>query len=285
MAATSADDPASFERTGRTQPSASNDRPSTPASADERPRLRGVGVAQETPHGERVGLERVAHVLPVLGRDVPLDLAQVAPRALEGLVGHGEALRLRAGEGVGHVDGDVRPGALAPAPEAEAAVVVLQRAQPIDVALHRRLDLVGLRQALGLEGGEHVPQRGHREDARGELLRALEGVGDEVEHGVGQGLESGRRGRDLEAAELRHDAGRGLHRLDDRALVDLAVRGEGLGRGRRPHRQLDLGRVGGRPGGGADLEARRARRAPRPWGSAPRRGRSRPPRVGGRPRR
>ena len=116
-------------------------------------RPRGVAVAHQRPHGERVGLERAAHVLPVLGRDVPVDLAQVAPRALEGVVGHGEALRLRAGEGVGHVDRDVGPGLVAPAPEAEAAVVVLQRAQAVEVALHRRLDLVGLRQALGLEGG------------------------------------------------------------------------------------------------------------------------------------
>ena len=106
---------------------------------------------------------------------------------------------------------------------------------------------------------EHVAQRGDREDARGELLRALEGVGDEVEHGVGEGLERGRRGRDLEAAELGHDAGRGLHRLDDAPVVDLAVGGEGLGGGRRPDRQLDLGRVGRGPGRGADLEPRRAR--------------------------
>ena len=105
------------------------------------------------------------------------------------------------------MDRDVRPRPLAPAPEAEAAVVVLEPAQPLEVALHRRLDLLGLRQALGLEGGQHVAQRRHREDARGELLRALEGVGDEVEDGVGQRLEGGRRGRDLEAAELRHHAG------------------------------------------------------------------------------
>ena len=137
--------------------------------AHEGPRPSGVGVAQERPHGERVGLERAPHVLPVLGRDVPVDLAQVAPRAVEGVVGHGEALRLRAGEGVGHVDRDVGPGLVAPAPEAEAAVVVLQRAQAIDVALHRRLDLLGLRQALGLEGG-----RGRRAERppRGRARRA-----------------------------------------------------------------------------------------------------------------
>ena len=55
----------------------------------------------------------------------------------------------------------------------------------------------------------------------------------------------------------RHDAGRGLHGLHDAPLVDLAVRGEGLGRGRRPDRQLDLGRVGAR------------RRTRRPPGCAP----------------
>ena len=259
MAATSADEAASFERTGRTQPSASNDSALDAGLAHERPGPRGVAVAQERPHGQRVGLERAAHVLPVLGRDVPVDLAQVAPRAVEGVVGHGEALRLRAGEGVGHVDGDVGPGLVAPAPEAEAAVVVLQRAQAVDVALHRRLDLLGLRQALGLEGGEDVAERRHREDARGELLRALEGIGDEVEDGVGEGLERGRGGRDLEAAEVGHDAGRGLHGLDDAPVVDLAVGGEGLGGGRRPDGQLHLGRVGRVPRCGAHLDARLSR--------------------------
>ena len=100
------------------------------------------------------------------------------------------------------MDRQVRPDALAAPPEAEAAVVVLQRPQPLDVALHGLLELLGLRQALGLEGAEHVAQRRDREHARGELLGALERIGDEVEDRVGQRLEGRRRRRDLEAAEL-----------------------------------------------------------------------------------
>jgi hypothetical protein len=227
--------------------------------AHQRARPGRVRVARERPHGEGVGLERAAHVLPVVGRDVALDLAEVAPCALEGVVGHGEALRLRPGEGVGHVDRDVGPGLVAPPPEAEAAVVVLESPQPVEVAPDRRLDLLGPRQALGLEGDEHVAESRHREHARRELLGALEGIGHEVEDGVGEGLQRRRGGRDLEPAELRHDARRGLHRLDDRALVDLPVRGEGLGGRGSPDRKLHLGRVCRGPGEGADLDPRRAR--------------------------
>ena len=56
---------------------------------------------------------------------------------------------------------------------------------------------------LALNAVEHVPQRGDREDARRALLGALERVVHEVEQRVGERLEVGRRGRDLEAAELR----------------------------------------------------------------------------------
>jgi hypothetical protein len=102
---------------------------------------------------------------------------------------------------VGDVDRHVRPGLVAPTPEREAPIVVLQRAQALHVALHRLLQLLRPGQAGGRERGEHVAQRGHGQDARRQLLGALERVGGEVEHRVGEGLERGRRGRDLEAAD------------------------------------------------------------------------------------
>ena len=134
---------------------------------------------------------------------------------------------------------DVRPRRVAAPPEGEAAVVVLQRAQALDVARHRgRPSPRAWADPRPAKAVEHVAQRGHGEDARGELLGALEGVGHEVEHGVGQGLERGRRGGDLEAAELRQRTGRAPSPAGPTApCVDLAVGREGLGRGRRPDRQ------------------------------------------------
>ncbi len=129
-------------------------------------------------------------------------------------------------------------------PVGEAAVVVLQPLQACDVALHGRFHLLGRGQAVGLEGGQHVAQGGDGQDARGELLGAFKGVGDQVEHGVGQGLQGGGGGGDLQPAELREDALGGHHRLGHGALVDHAVGGEGFGGGRGVDRQLDGGRVG-----------------------------------------
>jgi hypothetical protein len=212
--------------------------------ADERAGPPGVCVTHERPHAERVGLERPADVRPAVSGDVAPDVAEVAPRAVERLARNREALGSRPGEGVGRVDRDVGPRAVATAPEGEASVLVLHGPQALDVPLHRVLDVVGLRQALRLEGGEHVAERRHREDARGDLLGALEGIAHEVEHRVGQGLEGGRGRLYLEPSELREDAGRRLDGLDDRTRVDLAVGKEGLGGGWRPDRQLDHGRVG-----------------------------------------
>ena len=137
------------------------------------------------------------------------------------------------------------PRLVAAAPDRPAAVVVLHLAQPLDVPCHGRVDLRRGRQPAGLERGEHVPQRRHRQDTRGELLRALEGVRGQVEHGVAQRLQRRGRGRDLQAAELGEDVRRRDHRLGDGPLVELAVDRERLGRRRRPDRQLELGGIGG----------------------------------------
>jgi hypothetical protein len=109
--------------------------------------------------------------------------------------------------------------------------------------------------ALGLEGGEHVLEGGDREHARGELFAALEGVADEVEDGVGELGEGGGGGGELEAAECGDCVVGREHRLLDRAVVDLAVGGEGFGGGGGPDGELAGGGVAPLAGGGDDLEA------------------------------
>ena len=260
MAATSAATPRRRESTGSSQPSASRDRLSTPASI-EQPRARaGVAVAHAA-RARRARRPRAcgARPSPYSARDVPLDLAQVAPRALE------RARRARRSPSPSRAASAwatwMREYGQDSSPrrqKREAAVVVLQRRA---AAAMSRFTAASISSGSGRPSAskavEHVPQRRHREDARGELLGALERVGDEVEHGVGQRLERGRRGGDLQAAELGDDVGRRLHRLGDRALVDLAVGGERLGGGRRPDRQR-------RRSAGVGASARR----PRPPGSA-----------------
>ena len=112
----------------------------------------------------------------------------------------------------------------------------------------------------------HVAQRGHGQDTRGELLGALERVGHQVEHRIGERLERRRGGADLQPAELGEDVARRDHRLGYGALVQLTVDGKRLGGGRRPNRQLELGGIGARRPlrdagllGRGDLEASRAR--------------------------
>jgi len=171
---------------------------------------------------------------------VGLDLAQVGQQPKDGALVNGIVLLAGAGQRVGHVNRVERPRVPAPRPDGEATIVVLQGLQGLDVLLDGGVDLLGRRQALGLEGLEHVPQRGHRQHAGRDLLRALVGVGDQVEHRVGQGLQRRGRGADLQAAELGVNVrGRG-DRLRDGALVHNAIGGKGLGRRRSVHRQRDL---------------------------------------------
>ncbi len=171
---------------------------------------------------------------------------------------HVVAFALCALQGIRDVDAVEGPRFVTPPPDGEAAVVVLHPGQPLDVAGHARLDLGVGGQALGFEGGQHVAQRDDRQDPRGNLLGALERVALQVEHGVGERLQRGGRGGDLQAAELGEDARRGDDRLGDGPLVDRAVGRKGLGGGRRLDRQLDLRGVGPRTGGRRDLEAGRA---------------------------
>ena len=110
------------------------------------------------------------------------------------------------------------------------------------------------------------------------------GYARQVEDGVGERRDRRRRGRDLEAAVVGDAPRRPAHRLGHRARVDLAVRRERLRRRRRPHRQVDVGRVGRarpwrrRPGSAPGPPAR-----PSP-GSAPPRGRGPAPSPAGRRR-
>ena len=126
------------------------------------------------------------------------------------------------------VDRVERLARLAAQPVREAAVVVLHRRQLGDVVVHRRVDLAGARQLGGVERVEHVAQRRDGQQLRGEAVGRRVAVVGQVEHGVGERLERGRRRRHLEPAELRDDVRRREHRLDDRSAVELAVGGERL---------------------------------------------------------
>ena len=99
--------------------------------------------------------------------------------------------------------------------------------------MHGLDQFLRLGQALGLKGTEHIAQGRHGQDARGELLRTHVGILCQVKHGVGQRLQSGGRGADLQATELWVGVGWGDDRLGHGALVHRAIDGKGLGRGRR----------------------------------------------------
>ena len=144
------------------------------------------------------------------------------------------------------------------APERPAAVPLLARLQLVEIRPGRRSP-PGPRasgRSLRLERGEHVAERRDGDDARCDLLVALERVAHEIEHGVGQRLEGRRRRGHLQTAELLDHAAGHLHRLGDRAAVDDAVSGKSLRRRRRPHWQLDGARVREFAGHRTDLESR-----------------------------
>jgi hypothetical protein len=165
---------------------------------------------------------------------------------------------VRAGERVRDVHGDERHRSAAAPPEVEAAVVVLQRLKALDVRADGGAHLLGRGQVFGLEGGQHVLERGHRDDAGGELLAATERVVVKVDEGVREFLQLRRGGRHFQPAEVSDGVGRGFDRLRDGALVDHAVGGEGFGRGGRVDGERDFCGVRRVARGRGDLEACRA---------------------------
>ena len=99
-----------------------------------------------------------------------------------------EILLPRAQQCVSRVDAVIGPRVAPLAPNGKAAVVVLDTLQPLDIPLHRFEQLIGLGQALGIKGTQHIAQRRNGQNARGQLLRALERVSRKVKHGIGQSL-------------------------------------------------------------------------------------------------
>ena len=128
----------------------------------------------------------------------------------------------------------------------------------LDVPPDGRLDVVGRRQALSLKCGQHIAQRGDRQDAGGELLGALEAIGHQVEDGVGERLQRRGGGGDLQSTELGERVGWRTDRLRDGPLVYFAVDRKGFGGGRRPDGQREPRCVGPRARCGRDLEVGRA---------------------------
>ena len=144
----------------------------------------------------------------------------------------------------------------APLEVRESAVTVLQGLESLDVGCDLGVEFVRSRQAVGIERIEHVAQCGDGHDPPGVSVGRVVPVVVEVEHCIGQRLEGGRRGRDLESAELGEHPLGSEDRLGDRCVVvDDAVGGERLGRRRCVHRQIDRGGVGEFTRGGRDPEA------------------------------
>ena len=197
----------------------------------------------------------LAHLLGVASRDPPPDPPDVLEPAPERLLRHREALLLGADQRVRDVEADEGRGLPVAAPPVPAAGPVLPLGELLHVLLHAGEQRGLGREALGLEGVEHVAKRGDGQDTRRELLVALVGVLDQVEDRVGQALQGRRRGGQLEAAPLLHRVARSADWLGDRPLGEAPVGGEGLGGGRGPHRELVLAGVGAGLAGGADLEA------------------------------
>ena len=142
-----------------------------------------------------------------------------------------------------------RPRAYGP-----AAVVVLHRRQLGDVARDGGIDVRCRRQLRRVEGVEDVAQRRDGDQLGGETVGRGVAVLGEVQDGVGERLQAGRRRRHLEPAELRDDVARGQHRLGDRPLVEHAVGGERLRRRRRVDGQRDRRRVGPLAADGGDAQ-------------------------------
>ena len=128
-----------------------------------------------------------------------------------------------------HMDAVVRPDFAALPPDREATVVRLQRLQRLNIARHEGVDLFSRGQSWGVEGGEHVAQRRHTEDARGDLLGTVERIIDEIDIGVGQRLHRGGRHRNFQPAVDRDDVVGRQDRLQHRAgIVNLTVDGKGF---------------------------------------------------------
>ena len=81
---------------------------------------------------------------------------------------------------------------LASPPVWEATIEVLQTTQLLNIALNCSFHLFRRGHSLSGEGGQHIPQRSHCQDARGDLLGALIGIRDQVEHRVGERLQRSR---------------------------------------------------------------------------------------------
>src|SRR5687767_1176802 len=227
---------------------------------DELARARRVALPRERADVERVRLDRAPRLGAVLLRRLRRDFAQVAERLRLHVLWGLEPPEPRADDRVRDVRRDVGHGLLAAPPEAEAAVLVLEALQPREVGRDRRANLLGRGQVFRAEGRERVLERGHRDDARGDLLGAAVGVAVDVDEGVGQLLQLRRGGLDFEPAELAEHARGGLDRLRRRAFVYHAVGGERLGRRGGVDGERELGRVrrAARSVRGGDLKARRA---------------------------
>src|SRR5205814_581250 len=90
-------------------------------------------ITHQVAYVERVSDERAASDGAVVTRDVLLDVTQVLLGSIEHRSRNVETFFLGAMERVGDMDAHVRPRLIVSTPEAEAAIVALERLQPLDV--------------------------------------------------------------------------------------------------------------------------------------------------------
>ena len=138
---------------------------------------------------ETVGLDGRTAFLGIAGGQVLADVLQVALGSSEHILGNSEVLLPGAGERVGDVDAEVGGGAVLSAPPAEASIGVLKALELLQVPSDRGDHVLGVRQALGLEGRQDIAQGGRGQDAGGDLRGAAVGVLREVEIRSGQGMQ------------------------------------------------------------------------------------------------
>ena len=192
---------------------------------------------------QRISAQGVAGVFAVPVGIVVFNLGQVSERVLVHGFGHIETLQAGAHQGMGHMHGVERAGFKSALPVGETAIVILHPLQAGQVTRKRGFQFGRFGQAVSFESGQDIAQGGNPQDARGQLLGAFVGILHQVQDSVRQGLQSGRGGRNLQAAILREDSFGILHRLGNSARINHAVSGKGLGRGRGIDRQLNRGRV------------------------------------------
>ena len=129
------------------------------------PRLGGIVVVEQLANIESVGGKPAARFDRVPGGNLPLDIAEIIERAADHVVGHGVPFQTGAGESMGRMHAVVGPDFTAAPPDGEAAPVVLQSFECLQIPFHGHLNLIRSRQSFSVKCRQQIPQCGHGKDA------------------------------------------------------------------------------------------------------------------------